>query len=149
MKKLFVALLVLLSILAISCDGNTATPDAPAVNTTGTEFINKYLNEGNSAMAAIGEILYMPDSAIGENNRPIPGSYENGTIIVESSLEVTYKGFKRAAEGNEAIKAGTEITIWGDSRNFTAKLDDDVFSVTSSLSLDEGPTYKINGVVVN
>ena len=148
MKKLFVALLVLLSILAISCDGNTATPDAPAVNTTGTEFINKYLNEGNSAMAAIGEILYMPDSAMAEEGL-IPGSYENGTIIVENSREVTYKGFKRTAEGNKAIKAGTEITIWGDSRNFTAKLDDDVFSVTSSLSLDEGLTYKINGVEVN
>ncbi|HIV98746.1 MAG TPA: hypothetical protein IAB12_03070 [Candidatus Ornithospirochaeta avicola] len=142
MKKLFVALLVLLSILAISCDGNTKTPDAPAVNTTGTDFLKNHLLEGKTAEDAIFEINDI------ENEMP------NDNITMEG-MTLIYNGFEKIADGNDAIKGGTKITIWGkvsqtSGANLTVQLDNDVFTLTAEQTEDPyNPVYKINGVDIS
>ena len=141
MKKLFVVLIVLLSIFAVSCDGNTATPDAPAVNTTGTDFLKSYLLDGKTAEDAIYEI--------NDNSDKIP----NDNITMEGTTLV-YKGFEKTADGNDAIKDGTKITLWGKvsqtGANLTVQLDNDVFTLTAETTENpNNPVYKINGVDIS
>ena len=115
MKKLFVALLVLLSILAISCDGNTKTPDDSETITGETEELSvllSYFNQDfndqgeNKNIAIASALMSITTNQFEKFPTPnTPDVFFNGDKMtsVENGTDPV-SGF---------FKTGTEVTVYG------------------------------------